>query len=129
MLVLVSNRNYFCVMFVGFFFFSIRRRHTRCALVTVVQTCALPICGVIFGVLFNGLNCFVNGYAVSHAPHLMSDAWFSDPRFGLGLAIAVAGWLINFQADSILIRLRSDGVPGYKKIGRASGRESGCQYV
>src|SRR3546814_999442 len=29
----------FCV----FFFFSSRRRHTRCALVTGVQTCALPI--------------------------------------------------------------------------------------
>src|SRR3546814_10964188 len=29
---------YFC------FFFSSRRRHTRCALVTGVQTCALPIC-------------------------------------------------------------------------------------
>src|SRR3546814_3361584 len=28
---------YFC------FFFSSRRRHTRCALVTGVQTCALPI--------------------------------------------------------------------------------------
>src|SRR3546814_1213193 len=28
-----------CVMF----FFSSRRRHTRCALVTGVQTCALPI--------------------------------------------------------------------------------------
>src|SRR3546814_9707812 len=28
-----------------FFFFSSRRRHTRCALVTGVQTCALPICG------------------------------------------------------------------------------------
>src|SRR3546814_5775412 len=27
------------------FFFSSRRRHTRCALVTGVQTCALPICG------------------------------------------------------------------------------------
>src|SRR3546814_6273014 len=26
------------------FFFSIRRRHTRCSLVTGVQTCALPIC-------------------------------------------------------------------------------------
>src|SRR3546814_9861458 len=26
-----------------FFCFSIRRRHTSCALVTVVQTCALPI--------------------------------------------------------------------------------------
>src|SRR3546814_13016043 len=29
---------------VFFFFFSSRRRHTRCALVTGVQTCALPIC-------------------------------------------------------------------------------------
>src|SRR3546814_4893818 len=31
-----------CFMFF-FFFFSSRRRHTRCALVTGVQTCALPI--------------------------------------------------------------------------------------
>src|SRR3546814_9418271 len=30
-------------MLVCFFFFSSRRRHTRCALVTGVQTCALPI--------------------------------------------------------------------------------------
>src|SRR3546814_5050661 len=33
---------YFCVVL----FFSSRRRHTRCALVTGVQTCALPICTV-----------------------------------------------------------------------------------
>src|SRR3546814_20665394 len=32
-----------CVVYVFFFFFSSRRRHTRCALVTGVQTCALPI--------------------------------------------------------------------------------------
>src|SRR3546814_7562007 len=31
------------VVVVFFFFFSSRRRHTRCALVTGVQTCALPI--------------------------------------------------------------------------------------
>src|SRR3546814_8262175 len=31
------------VYFLCFFFFSSRRRHTRCALVTGVQTCALPI--------------------------------------------------------------------------------------
>src|SRR3546814_9187963 len=31
----------FCLLSV---FFSSRRRHTRCALVTGVQTCALPIC-------------------------------------------------------------------------------------
>src|SRR3546814_10585518 len=35
----------FCcfVVCLFFFFFSSRRRHTRCALVTGVQTCALPI--------------------------------------------------------------------------------------
>src|SRR3546814_3905773 len=34
----MSMSRYLC-----FFFFSSRRRHTRCALVTGVQTCALPI--------------------------------------------------------------------------------------
>src|SRR3546814_7242306 len=39
-------------MFVGIvalFFFSSRRRHTRCALVTGVQTCALPILELMLG--------------------------------------------------------------------------------
>src|SRR3546814_10841313 len=35
----------YCVYsYLSLFFFSSRRRHTRCALVTGVQTCALPIC-------------------------------------------------------------------------------------
>src|SRR3546814_6226655 len=34
----------FLCVFYWFFFFSSRRRHTSCALVTGVQTCALPIC-------------------------------------------------------------------------------------
>src|SRR3546814_3111264 len=38
---------YFCLYLFFFFFFSSRRRHTRCALVTGVQTCALPIWDVL----------------------------------------------------------------------------------
>src|SRR3546814_20258084 len=34
----------FLLDFLCYVFFSSRRRHTRCALVTGVQTCALPIC-------------------------------------------------------------------------------------
>src|SRR3546814_10731399 len=34
---------YGCIIVFSCFFFSSRRRHTRCALVTGVQTCALPI--------------------------------------------------------------------------------------
>src|SRR3546814_4282780 len=50
-----------------FFFFSSRRRHTRCALVTGVQTCALPIAE-----LRNGLD----GHTTIHwhgvrVPHAM----------------------------------------------------------
>src|SRR3546814_1369131 len=38
-----------CFFFVFSFFFSSRRRHTSCALVTGVQTCALPISGLLPG--------------------------------------------------------------------------------
>src|SRR3546814_10271903 len=37
------------VVYVVCFFFSSRRRHTRCALVTGVQTCALPIWNALGG--------------------------------------------------------------------------------
>src|SRR3546814_8912261 len=42
----LRNDNLMFIVFMSlslFFFFSSRRRHTRCALVTGVQTCALPI--------------------------------------------------------------------------------------
>src|SRR3546814_2667418 len=38
-----SNRGFIVWLCYFSFFFSSRRRHTRCALVTGVQTCALPI--------------------------------------------------------------------------------------
>src|SRR3546814_8524790 len=50
------------------FFFSSRRRHTRCALVTGVQTCALPI-SALSGV----------GRHRNHAPTLDTDCGQSTP--------------------------------------------------
>jgi 3-oxo-5-alpha-steroid 4-dehydrogenase 1 len=66
-----------------------------------------PLANVVMGFVFNALNGFANGYAVSHAAHLQGMAWLEQPIFIIGLAIAVGGWLINFQADNILLRLRS----------------------
>src|SRR3546814_17496466 len=56
---------------IGVFFFSSRRRHTRCALVTGVQTCALPICTPGDGRLMVGI---AGGFGASirapgHAHH------------------------------------------------------------
>src|SRR3546814_2772181 len=42
-LVMIGCIRVTCSCCVFYFFFSSRRRHTRCALVTGVQTCALPI--------------------------------------------------------------------------------------
>src|SRR3546814_19578769 len=39
------------MLLISVFFFSSRRRHTMCALVTVVQTCALPIYAVAIGII------------------------------------------------------------------------------
>src|SRR3546814_9811627 len=54
-----------------FFFFSSRRRHTRCALVTGVQTCALPIFSAA-KVFFMGTSLFfetcLNGVRAAGRP-------------------------------------------------------------
>src|SRR3546814_2312179 len=59
------------VIIFTFCFCSSRRRHTRCALVTGVQTCALPICGLaeaaagtINAVLGLTGGALINAYAV-----------------------------------------------------------------
>src|SRR3546814_2104226 len=56
-----------------FFFFSSRRRHTRCALVTGVQTCALPISTVAAGARVIAVNQAILWLPVAHS-------WFTlDP--------------------------------------------------
>src|SRR3546814_2560954 len=49
-----------------FFFFSSRRRHTRCALVTGVQTCALPILAIAVDDVHQSLD-LLGGAVREHA--------------------------------------------------------------
>src|SRR3546814_3038642 len=95
-----------------FFFFSSRRRHTRCALVTGVQTCALPIYreAIFLGGEF--------GLGQRH-PRLSPTAEVEplvDRNGGLGAIEA----RIGSGAREIL---------DFDEIGRASCRASVCQYV
>src|SRR3546814_14620482 len=55
------------------FFFSSRRRHTRCALVTGVQTCALPICRRGEGFRHRRLVHDVGGRIVASIPQHRLD--------------------------------------------------------
>src|SRR3546814_13644791 len=73
-----------------FFFFSSRRRHTRCALVTGVQTCALPIFTAV-----DLLEAF--------GRHLLAwiNLWLDD-----GFAPVRAAWLRHAQGHGGEIELR-----------------------
>src|SRR3546814_19841004 len=77
---------FFCIIY--YFFFSSRRRHTRCALVTGVQTCALPISGEIpafAGMTDEGRRCF------SLSPKRETTRSGGPPRVASSLAAPEGG--------------------------------------
>src|SRR3546814_8788118 len=82
----------------GIFFFSSRRRHTRCALVTGVQTCALPIFGYAISIEIADPNhgpclisyandCLLSG-AISRLPDRVATCPCVAPQ-DVGYAVAV----------------------------------------
>src|SRR3546814_14254660 len=75
------------------FFFSSRRRHTRCALVTGVQTCALPIlpAGTAVVVTTSGSTGIPKAVALSRNA-LTSSALATTARIGEG------AWLLALPA-------------------------------
>src|SRR3546814_4644518 len=106
------------ICFCSVFFFSSRRRHTRCALVTGVQTCALPI-----------LPSQAKASCVAEAMTL---------RLELPAIVIASATLLAFAWDGTLSRLEglvlvTMGVvftlAVIREIGRASCRDRVCQYV
>src|SRR3546814_8381499 len=96
------------------FFFSSRRRHTSCALVTGVQTCALPIPSLVLFCDFPALFVVVLE-VVFHSCFVFFVCVLSD--FDCWDQI-VLSQLQSFVRSS----------PS-QQIGRASCRERVCQYV
>src|SRR3546814_2067876 len=101
----VGDKCYFVILstflIVSMFFFSSRRRHTRCALVTGVQTCALPI--------FDGMSVT-----------LIRQAGDSGQLYG---SVSVRDLAEAMQAQGVEVDRKQ------VQIGRASCRERVCQYV
>src|SRR3546814_11828030 len=126
----------FSILFVVVFFFSSRRRHTRCALVTGVQTCALPISAA-------------RGGMKAAAPIGGAPGWTYPQPFGarslliLIAALALlfytgarveAGRMLSLTGAALFGESTGDGGQGHVfarlfPIGRASCRERVCQYV
>src|SRR3546814_9822923 len=95
-------------------FFSSRRRHTRCALVTGFQTCALPIC-----VRSAELKARLSEYL--RAVRRGETIAVLDRETPVAQIIPVR------ERSALRVRKPAPGTP--PQIGRASCRESVCQYV
>src|SRR3546814_9118448 len=98
------------------FFFSSRRRHTRCALVTGVQTCALPILGNVVG----DVERWVAARRLAAALDLDAEQPAGPLVIPVGQALA--------QRPAPSDRQELDRHEG-EEIGRAACRARVCQYV
>jgi 3-oxo-5-alpha-steroid 4-dehydrogenase 1 len=74
----------------------------------------LPVAIAGMAFLFNTVNGYLNGRSLTAFSPGYGDAWLSDPRFLVGVALFVAGYLINRQADRTLRGLRQPGESGYR---------------
>src|SRR3546814_15079178 len=120
------------------FFFSSRRRHTRCALVTGVQTCALPILGghdIVrqYKAARSRIGLVPQEMAAEMYEKVIATVNFSRGLFGKRADAAYIEKLLRDlslwdKRDAKVMEL-SGGMKRRVQIGRASCRERVCQYV
>lgn len=74
---------------------------------------SMPILVVGMAVVFNLGNAYLNGrWLFALGPGYEAE-WLWDPRFGVGVAMFIAGFAINQHADYVLLHLRKPGETGY----------------
>jgi protein-S-isoprenylcysteine O-methyltransferase Ste14 len=73
-----------------------------------------PILLILFSVLFNGLNGYLNGRYLFYFAGDYGPGWFADPRFIVGVIVFLSGYFINLYSDYILRNLRNPGEHVYR---------------
>ena len=73
----------------------------------------IPLVVPLLGIAFNTLNAYINARWLTHFGDYGPE-WLYDPRFLIGLALFVAGWLGNLDSDNKLRSLRQSGDTSYK---------------
>jgi 3-oxo-5-alpha-steroid 4-dehydrogenase 1 len=73
----------------------------------------IPVLIVLFGLVFNTGNAYLNGRWLFSLSGGYPDAWLRDPRFIVGAMLFIAGFIVNRHSDSVLRSLRKNGETGY----------------
>jgi len=74
----------------------------------------MPLVVIGMGIFFNIGNTFFNGLHLFHFSTDYPTSWLYDPRFIVGVAVFICGFVINQYADHVLFSLRRRGEKGYK---------------
>ena len=69
----------------------------------------MPIIIVLFAVVFNVVNGYINGDYLGDNADLYPGSYFLDARFVIGVLLFVVGAGINISSDYYLISLRKEG--------------------
>jgi 3-oxo-5-alpha-steroid 4-dehydrogenase 1 len=86
----------------------------------------MPLAVISLGLIFNGVNSYLNGrYVFTYSEGYPND-WLLDPRFIIGVIIFVAGFVINRNSDIILHNLRGPGQPEYRITDKGLFRWVSC---
>lgn len=72
----------------------------------------MPLATMLLSMGFNSVNGFFLGSELARANR--PDAWLTDPRFIVGVVVFVAGMVLNWHSDNILLHLRAPGETVYK---------------
>ncbi len=62
---------------------------------------------VLTGWLVTTLHGYLNAVFISHLGEHLTPEWLSDPRFIVGMAIYLCGFVLNIHSDAIIRNLRS----------------------
>ncbi len=86
----------------------------------------MPLAVVSFGIIFNLMNGYLNGrYIYTFSGGYPAD-WLTDPRFIVGVALFIGGYVINRRSDLALREMRAGGGSGYAVCNRGLFRRVSC---
>jgi 3-oxo-5-alpha-steroid 4-dehydrogenase 1 len=73
----------------------------------------MPVIIVLFALIFNVVNGYINGYYFSVIRPVYDASWLADPRFIAGFLLFITGFYLNIRSDEILLSLRKSSTRGY----------------